>query len=293
MANKEDKTQQLAVAQQQNQSLVFDTIEHFNNAQRMCMCLATANMLPKHFQGEGNLGNCMLALEIAQRGQRPIMEVFQNLYIVNGKSAWSASYLIGRVNTSGRFSSLRWESQGDGTANWRMRARAVELATGEELFGTWVSLDMAKKFQWGDMWNKMPEQMLRYRAAAFWVRLYCPDIAMGIPMADEIEDVKFEDVTPVNGEEGEKKNAAAIAALQQAIGTKKKPEAEAPANEPPVDKSESVAEMPTPVVQIKVETAPKPKSESYEATLERAKRNLGIPTNAQESSEINFESSEQ
>lgn len=291
MANKEDKTQQLAVAQQ-NQSLVFDTIEHFNNAQRMCMCLATANMLPKHFQGEGNLGNCMLALEIAQRGQRPIMEVFQNLYIVNGKSAWSASYLIGRVNTSGRYSSLRWESQGDGTANWRMRAKAVELATGEELFGTWVSLDMARKFQWGDMWNKMPEQMLRYRAAAFWVRLYCPDIAMGIPMADEVEDVKFEDVTPVNGEEGEKKNAAAIAALQQAIGTKKKPEEAAPANEPAVDKTESPAEMPTPVVQIKVETT-KPKSESYEETLKRAKQNLGIPTGTQESSEINFESSEQ
>ena len=48
-------------------ALVFDTIEHFENAQRMCQCLATAGMLPEHFRGQGNLGNCMIALEIAKR----------------------------------------------------------------------------------------------------------------------------------------------------------------------------------------------------------------------------------
>lgn len=290
---KEEKTTQVAVAQPNQQSLVFDTIDHFNNAQRMCMCLATANMLPKHFQGDANIGNCMLALEIAQRGQRPIMEVFQNLYIVNGKSAWSASYLIGRVNTSGRYSSLRWDSENEGTANWRMRARAVELATGEELTGTWVSLEMARQFNWGDMWKKMPEQMLRYRAAAFWVRLYCPDIAMGIPMKDEVEDVEFEEVPADAPEEKAKKNDAAIDALKNAIGKKKTEEVKSePAAADPEPETPETKESPTPIVQIKVEAKPAAES-TYEQTLERAKRNLGMKSDPQKDAQIDFDSTEQ
>ena len=60
--------QTLAVAKPQQNFLVFDSIEHFEHALRMCKCLASANMLPKHFQGEQNIGNCMIALEIAHRG---------------------------------------------------------------------------------------------------------------------------------------------------------------------------------------------------------------------------------
>jgi hypothetical protein len=35
----------------------------------------------------------------------------------------------------------------------------------------------------------MPELMLRYRAAAFFGRLYAPDVLSGMHAADEIEDV--------------------------------------------------------------------------------------------------------
>ena len=299
MANKEEKpTQQLAVANQNQNALVFDTIEHFNNAQRMCMCLSTANMLPKHFQGEANLGNCMIALEIAQRGQIPVMEVFQNLVPVNGKISWLAQYLIGRVNTCGRYSTLTWESEGDGTEKWRMRARAVELATGEVLTGSWVSLEMARAENWGAKWKTMPEQMLRYRSAAFWVRVFSPNIAMGIPMKEEVEDVAFEEVKPADPETKAQKNAAALDALQQAIG-KKKPE-------PPVDRTESPADAPKqaqptngqskPIVAITVEPEnPQPENpngNTYQSELEKAKRNLGI-TKPENGAQLDFESGEQ
>ena len=33
----------------------------------------------------------------------------------------------------------------------------------------------------------MPDQMIRYRAAAFFGRLYCPDILMGLYAPDEVE----------------------------------------------------------------------------------------------------------
>jgi hypothetical protein len=36
----------------------------------------------------------------------------------------------------------------------------------------------------------MPAQMLRYRAAAFWQRVYCPEISMGLYTEDEINDIQ-------------------------------------------------------------------------------------------------------
>lgn len=289
--------QTLAVAKPQQNFLVFDSIEHFEHALRMCRCLASANMLPQHFQGEQNIGNCMIALEIAHRGQLPVMEVLQNLVLVKGKISWFASYLIGRVNSCGLYSTLDWESENDGTDKWRMRAYTTELKTGKTLTGSWVTLQMSKDEHWGDKWKTMPEQMLRYRSAAFWVRAFAPNIGMGIKDQYEVEDIAFEEVKPAdNPDEAEKKNAAAIAALQESIG-KKKPEAPATSEpEKPADQPAEGAQEQKPLVAIVVEQPEgeqKPNAQSYAETLERAKRNLGIPTNAQESSEINFESSEQ
>jgi hypothetical protein len=41
----------------------------------------------------------------------------------------------------------------------------------------------------GSKWKTMPELMLRYRAAAFFGRLYAPDILMGMQTAEEAADV--------------------------------------------------------------------------------------------------------
>jgi hypothetical protein len=41
----------------------------------------------------------------------------------------------------------------------------------------------------------MPDLMLQYRAAAFWARAFAPEISMGFPTQDEVEDaVVIDDV---------------------------------------------------------------------------------------------------
>ena len=35
----------------------------------------------------------------------------------------------------------------------------------------------------------MPEQMLAYRAASFFARVYCPEALMGAQTVEEVEDV--------------------------------------------------------------------------------------------------------
>jgi hypothetical protein len=44
----------------------------------------------------------------------------------------------------------------------------------------------------GSKWKTMPELMFRYRAAAFFGRLYAPDILMGMPTSDEMLDISHE-----------------------------------------------------------------------------------------------------
>jgi hypothetical protein len=60
---------------------------------------------------------------------------------------------------------------------------------------------MAKAEGWstkaGSKWITMPELMLRYRAAAFFARLYAPDITLGMMTAEEARDITERDVTPI------------------------------------------------------------------------------------------------
>ena len=52
---------------------------------------------------------------------------------------------------------------------------------------------MAKAEGWltktGSKWQTMPELMLKYRAAAFFGRLYAPEVLMGMQTAEEVIDI--------------------------------------------------------------------------------------------------------
>jgi hypothetical protein len=52
---------------------------------------------------------------------------------------------------------------------------------------------MAKAEGWfgknGSKWKTMPDLMLRYRAATFFGRLYCPELLMGMKVQEEVIDV--------------------------------------------------------------------------------------------------------
>jgi hypothetical protein len=54
---------------------------------------------------------------------------------------------------------------------------------------------MAKAEGWldknGSKWKTMPEQMLMYRAATFFCRVYCPEVLAGVQTVDEIIDVGY------------------------------------------------------------------------------------------------------
>jgi hypothetical protein len=197
---------------------VFSGIQAFEDAQRIAKALASSTLIPPQFQGQQGFANCLVALEIANRMRMSPFQVMQNLHIIHGRPSWSSQFIIGLINGCGRFSPLRYEISGKGDT-LACIAVATELATGEELRGPEVTMAMAKREGWatksGSKWATMPELMIRYRAAAFWGRLYIPELLVGIQTQEEVLDVQPVTVTETS-----------VADLNATIAAKAKPQPE-------------------------------------------------------------------
>ena len=174
---------------------VFSDAQSFETALRMADCLSKSTIVPKSYQG--NAGNCMIAIEMASRINTSPMMVMQNLYIVNGNPAWSSQWIISMINTSKRYKTeLQYEfgyDEADGGLSCRAWAEDLQ---GHVVYGPKITMKMAEAEGWlnksGSKWKTMPEVMIRYRAAAFFGRVNCPDMIMGIYSQDEIVDMSGE-----------------------------------------------------------------------------------------------------
>lgn len=211
-----------------NRSLAGQMQRQFETFQRMAKPLSESNFVPAAYKG--NLGDCVIAVEIACRLNILPLTVMQNLCVVKGKPTWSAKFLIGCVNTCGRYSTLDYRFTIDGKVGevsyktWVKRdgkntevlkpfdrpdldnvvcvAYAIEKATGKELVSPPVSIRMAVGEGWyskdGSKWLTMPELMLRYRAASYWVSTFAPEMAMGFRTTEEAQDIVDVDYEEIN-----------------------------------------------------------------------------------------------
>ena len=178
---------------------VFSGIQAFEDAQRIAKALASSTLIPPQFQGQQGFANCLVALEIANRMRMSPFQVMQNLHIIHGRPSWSSQFIIGLINGCGRFSPLRYDVTGQGDS-LACTCVATELASGNDLRGPTVTMAMAKKEGWatksGSKWLTLPDLMIRYRAAAFWGRLYIPELLVGIQTQEEVVDIEPVTVKP-------------------------------------------------------------------------------------------------
>ena len=152
---------------------VFADGASFNTALRMAQCLASSTVVPKEYHG--NVGNCMIAIEMASRINTSPMMVMQNLYIVNGRPAWSSQWIIAMINSSRRYKT------------------ELQFEFGHKVYGPKITMNMANDEGWtsknGSKWKTMPDVMIQYRAASFFGRMNCPDMIMGIYSQEEVLDM--------------------------------------------------------------------------------------------------------
>lgn len=200
----------------------------FDHALRVAKCVSDSELIPAQFQGK--VANCVIALEMAGRMGASPLAVMQNLYVVHGKPSFGSTFIIGLINTSGRFEPLKFDIKRLGSKEiaktkfddaqciaWTVDA-GVKLPPDASTLDTAkakgfnvlesppVTVEMAVKEGWytknGSKWQTMPDLMLRYRAATFFGRLYAADLLMGMRTREEMIDVGDE-VIDVSGTEPE------------------------------------------------------------------------------------------
>ena len=195
-----------ALATRDSDELKVFSLGGFEIAQRMAKSLAASTLVPKIYQGQDGLANCLIALELANRMRISPMVVMQNMVPIYGRPSWSSQFLIGTVNACGRFSPLRYifDNEDEPTSCY---CEAKDLASGEILRGEKITIAMAKAQGWWSRkdskgaetskWPTMTGQMLRFRAASWWVRVFCPEISLGLGTQEEAIDVEAVTVSEV------------------------------------------------------------------------------------------------
>lgn len=252
----------LAIAPSQHSGSVslFDPTR-FEHAQRVAKMFSESQLVPTAFQK--NLPNCVIAMEIANRMGASHLAVMQSLNIIHGKPSWSSQFIIASINSSQRFTPLRFTYEGTkGTDGWSCFARAKSLQDGEECKGATVSIAMAKAEGWygksGSKWPAMGELMLMYRAATFFGRMFAPDMLMGMQSEEEVIDVHA--LTSVNAPANEPSAEATVRRRGKGIAGMKVVEAD------PVAVN-TVPELPAEVATAPVAEVPVAEEPSAEAPV--------------------------
>ena len=170
----------------------FANSESYALAKRVGTMYSESTIVPEAYRK--NIANCMIANDIANRLGMPAIMVMQNLHIVMGRPSWSSPFLIAMTNNSRRFTPLRFKFVGEeGKDSFGCECYATDKESGEVLVGSPVTIGMAKAEGWytknGSKWPTMPKQMLMYRSAAFFVRIYAPDLSCGLHTVEEESDI--------------------------------------------------------------------------------------------------------
>lgn len=207
---------ELAVKNQSNAVSIFFDPQAFEQAQRIGMMMCQSDFVPKEFRGKDKIANVLIALDVATRMNAQPFMVMQNLNIIQGRPSFSTAFLVGQINSSGRFTPLEYEVErlGEKTLEYdytsgykesrktvkktakyeevRVTAFATDLATGRVLKGSPFTLEMAYRsglFDKSDSkWPIEPESMAKKRAATRWANEFAPELALGMPTTEALQD---------------------------------------------------------------------------------------------------------
>ena len=165
----------------------YSSIESFESAQRMARSLAESDIVPALYQGK--LGNCIVALDIANRMGMGTVQVMQNLNVIRGEPSWKSKFVIGLIQSCGRFEDFDFVETPDS-------CQCVARVKGKDkiIDGVKITMDMAKREGWtrNSKWSTMPQTMLRYRAASSFGNFHIPDLLLGIQTVEENEVIEAE-----------------------------------------------------------------------------------------------------
>lgn len=216
---------------------MLTAFESFPQMMQVSEALAHSSIVPQRFQNDP--GSVLIALDMAARANLNPLMVMQNLYTVYGTPSFSGKFALTLLRRSGLFSRLGFEYREEG--NWEAGVRLVAVsADGENTeYGPWIDKQLTLAMGWmqkkDSMWGRMGDQMARYRATSWFCNTNCPEVLMGLPTKEELEEAPelMRNVTPQEPEQEKvKAKARVVKRLQQEL-TLPQPQEQQPQEQQP------------------------------------------------------------
>lgn len=172
----------------------------FGHWQRVAKLFAESALIPEHLRGK--VADVTIGIALSRRLRIDPLLVLQNLYVVKGTPGWKTSFLVALANAAGW--DLDWEVQPlqPERMKWKRKTREGEVQVeapnlrvrvtmrrgGLVKVGMWVSLEQAIAAKWADneQYVHSTELMLGWRAAAFAIRRFDPNLLLGLYTVEEL-----------------------------------------------------------------------------------------------------------
>lgn len=151
-------------------------------AMEVARLMAAGNFIRPHLRGKP--GDCLAVVMQANRWGMDPYAVGNKTYFVNDQMAYESQLVSAVINSSGVLEGrvhLEWEGEGNDlvcTATGKLKgdplpkARRVAIKT--------ITTRNSP------LWKQDPEQQLGYYAQRAWVRLYAPEVLLGVYTPDEL-----------------------------------------------------------------------------------------------------------
>jgi hypothetical protein len=163
----------------------------FEQLNRVAVALSQSSLVPAHLQGKP--ADCLLLTAQAMRWNIDPLVCAQHSFVHKGKVGYEGKLVAAIINSA-------LKSRGEGTLDF-----AYSTVGGDRKIEVSAKVDGRDKkiegfvSRWktdNGAWAKDPDQMLAYRGARQWARLWMPEILLGVSGgADEVEEREVVDVT--------------------------------------------------------------------------------------------------
>lgn len=162
--------------------------------------LANSTLVPQAYRN--NPSNCAVALDISASMKMSPFYIMQNMVPIQGNPSWRSTFVISSLNACGKFGPLTFNRILDDDGKlFGCMVSAKRIADGVICESAPITWDTVKAFGWdskpGSMWAKPGQdwQMFMYRAAAYFARVYAPEILLGMYTVEEQKDIsgKYDD----------------------------------------------------------------------------------------------------
>lgn len=170
---------------------IMTHVDQYTSALKLANSLSDCMLVPENYKNKPQ--DILYALHQASNMGEDPFEFMAGTFVYKGRMSFAAKYAISIVRRRKIFeSAIKYKtSNPDGD----LTVTAYATLEGEVVSAS-VSLSQAKSAGWGasrpqfNLYDKIPEHMLHFRAASQLINRYCPDVFSGVPIVDDAQTVK-------------------------------------------------------------------------------------------------------